>query len=149
MSPPSLHGVVEDPGEHGPEALLEAHAEQLAAVVGTVGPAAAAEAAELDPETAEALADVDVGAAGELDLEAAAAVLALADGAPEAGTLVAEALDELLFGMTAGVLNVDVVAAELPHDLEAREVQGILEGRHPATLGEYAALQAVIAGRSR
>lgn len=148
MSSPSLHGVVESPGELTADELLDAHTAQLAAVIAAVGVEAAAEAADLDQATVEALADSDPAVAGDLDLDDAAAVLALADGAPSPDDLVGEALDELLFGMTAGVLNVDVVAAELPDDLEPREVQGILEGRHPVTLGEYAALQQVIASRA-
>lgn len=148
MSSPSLHGVVESPGELTADELLDAHTAQLAAVIAAVGVEAAAEAADLDQATVEALADGDPAVAGDLDLDDAAAVLALADGAPSPDDLVGEALDELLFGMTAGVLNVDVVAAELPDDLEPREVQGILEGRHPVTLGEYAALQQVIASRA-
>lgn len=148
MSHPSLHGVVESPGELTADELLDAHAAQLAAVIAAVGAEAVTEATGLEQAAVEGLAGGDVAAAGALDLDAAAAVLALADGAPPPEDLVDEALDELLFGMTAGVLNVDVVAAELPDDLEPREVQGMLEGRHPVTLGEYAALQQVIASRA-
>lgn len=148
MTPPSLHGVVDSPGELTADELLGAHADQLAAVIAAVGIEASAAAADLDQATIEGLADRDLATASALDLDDAAAVLALADGAPPADDLVGEALDELLLGMTAGVLNVDVVAAEHPDDLEAREVQGMLEGRHPVTLGEYAALQQVIASRA-
>jgi hypothetical protein len=148
VTAPSLHAVVDDPGERTVEGLLEAHAAQLAGVTDAVGIEAAAEAAGLQPDTVAAVAGGDIDAAGDLDLGAVASILALGDGAPPAGDLVNAALDELLFGMTAGVLDVDVVAGELTNDLEPREVQGMLEGRHPLTLREYAALQQVIEGRS-
>lgn len=147
MNPPSLHAVVDDPGERSETALLEAHRAQLAAAVATVGVEAAAEAADADRERLDAIADGDADAAGELDLEAVAAVLALVDGAPSASALVDEALDELLFGMTTGVLDVDVVAGALDADLEPREVHGMLEGRHPLTLSEFVSLHRTIASR--
>ncbi|MDZ7701918.1 MAG: DUF5791 family protein [Halobacteriales archaeon] len=143
MSPPSLHAVVEAPGEHGAAELLAAHAEQLAAVVDAAGE----ETASIDPDVLDAITGGDPAAVGELALGDVAAVLALADGTPAADALVDEALEELLFGMTTAVLDVEVLAAELPQDLEPREVQGILEGRHPTSLHVYATLQAVIAGR--
>lgn len=140
-----LHDVVDEPGEHTMDELLAAHAEQLAAVVRAIGVETAAEIAR---KPVAALADGNSVAAGDLDLETAAALLARADGAPPADTILAEARDALLFGMTAGVLNVDVVAGEVAADLEPREVQGMVEGRHPMTLRQYAALQRVIEGRT-
>lgn len=149
MTRPTLTDVVDEPGRLSAAELLDAHAEQLAAVIDAVGVGPAAEVTELAEETVAAVATGDRNAAGDLDLAAAAAILSLADGAPTAEDIVTQALDDLLFGMTAGVLNVDVVAGELAVDLEPREVQGVLEGRHPATLREFVALQQVIAGRSR
>lgn len=148
MSPPTLHGVVDDPVGLTAEELLAAHVAQLGDVIDAVGVEAAAETAGIGRKAAAAVARGDVDVAGDLDLEDAAAVLALADGAPPGDEIIAEALEELLFGMTVGVVDVDVVAAELDLDLEPREVQGMLEGRHPLTLREYAALQRVITGRS-
>lgn len=148
MSPPTLHGVVDDPAGLTAEELLAAHVDQLGDVIDAVGVEAAAETAGIGREAATAVAEGDVDTGGDLDLDDAAAVLALADGTPPGDEIVAEALQELLFGMTAGVIDVDVVAGELALDLEAREVQGMLEGRHPLTLREYAALQHVITGRS-
>lgn len=148
MSRPSLHAVVDDPGERTVEGLLEAHVGQLAAVIDAVGVGPAAEAAEIDRDTVAAIADGDVDVAGALALEDAAAILALADGSPAGDDLVDEALDRLLFGMTVGVLDVDVLAGELALDVEPREVQGMLEGRHPLTLAEYVAIQQVIEERS-
>ena len=148
MSSPSLHAVVDDPGERTAPELLEAHRAQLAAVLEAVGIADAVEATDAGRDRLAAIAAGDADAAGELDLGAAAAVLALADGAPAPSALVDEALESLLFGMTAGVLDVDVVAGEVEADLEPREVQGMLEGRHPVSLREFVALQRVIAGRA-
>lgn len=143
-----LHDVVDDPAEYDEAALLATHAEQLADVIEAVGVEAAAEAAGESVETLAVVADGNGEAAGDLDVEAAAAVLALADGAPDAGTIAAEARDALLFGMTAGVLNVDVVARDVADDVEPGEVHGMLEGRHPMTLRQYVALQRVIEDRT-
>ena len=143
-----LHDAVDDPGLHTEAELLAAHVARLREAVEASGVEVAADAAGLDPETISAVADGDAAAAAALDLEAVAAILALDDGAPGADAIAAEARDALLFGMTAGVLNVDVVAGDVSADLEPREVQGMLEGRHPMTLRDYAALQHAIAARS-
>ncbi|MFB6360471.1 MAG: DUF5791 family protein [Halobacteriales archaeon] len=148
MSPAALHRVVDRPGERSAEELLDAHAAQLQAAIDAAGVEAAAEAAGLDQETVSAIADGDSGAAAEIPLEAAAELLARPAETASGQELLAEALDELLFGMTAGVLNVDVVAAELESDLDPREVQQALEGRYPVTLGQYVELQRLIASRS-
>lgn len=149
MSPPNLHGIVDDPAGLTAEEVLAAHVVQLGDVIEAVGVEATAETAGIGRDAVGAVADGDVDVAGDLDLDDAAAILALADDAPPGDEIVSEALEELLFGMTAGVLDVDVVAGELALDLEPREVQGMLEGRHPLTLREFAALQHVITGRLR
>ena len=143
-----LHDVVDDPGDRSPGALLAALADRLAAAVDDAGAGPAAEATGLPVPTVEAVADGDVEAAGALDLRAAAALLALDGGTPDADAIAAAARDEVLFGMTAGVLNVDVVAGEVDLDLDPKEVQGMLEGRHPMTLREYATLRAFVASRA-
>lgn len=148
MSPAGLHGVVDRPGELTVEELLDAHTAQLAAAVDGTDVQAAAQASGLEPETVSAIAAGDAGAAAAIQLEAAAELLAQQADSASGQELLAEALDELLFGMTAGVLNVDVVAAELESDLEPREVQQALEGRYPVTLGQYVELQRLIASRS-
>lgn len=148
MSPPSLHGVVDDPGELTAEALLAAHVDQLGDVIEAVGVETVAETTGVGRDVVAALVGGDLDVAGDLDLDDSAAILALDDDAPPADEIVSEGLQELLFGMTTGVLDVDVVAGELALDLEPREVQGMLEGRHPVTLGEYAALQHAITSRS-
>jgi hypothetical protein len=141
-----LHDVVADPVARTPAEVLAAHAAQLADAIETVGVERAADAADLPASTLQSLATGDADAAGDLEIEAAAAILALVAGAP-AEDIAADARDALLFGMTTGVLNVDVVAGEGTVGLEPREVQGMVEGRHPMTLREYVALQQVIAGR--
>lgn len=148
MSPPSLHGVVDDPVGPTAEALLAAHVDQLAEVIDAADVEAAADATGLDREAVAAVAEGDVTVAGDLALDEAAAILALADDAPPGDEIVSEALEALLFGMTAGVLDVDALAGELALDLEPREVQAMLEGRHPLSLREYAAIQHAIAKRS-
>lgn len=149
MTDATLHDVVDSPGELTPEALLAAHARQLAAVVDAVGADDAAGATDLPADDVAAVAAGDVDAVGDLDLEDAAAILALAEGAPDAGTIAAEAREALLVGMTTGVLDVEVVAAEVALDVDPREVQAMLEGRHPATVREYAALQRFVSSRAR
>lgn len=148
MSPPSLHDVVDRPGDQPQEELLDTHTAQLAAAIQSTGVDEAARASGLEPATVSAIEDGDATEAAEIGLEAAATLLAQSDPETAAGTLVSEALDELLFGMTAGVLNVDVVAGELETDLDAREVQQALEGRYPLTLGQYVELQQLISSRA-
>lgn len=143
-----LHDVVEDPGSQSEDALLAAHVDQLAGVVGALGTDAAARATGLSTDTLAAVAARDRDAAAALDIDEVAALLALADDAPAADSIASEARDALLLGMTAGVMNVDVVAGDLSIDLEPREVQGMLEGRHPMTLREFVALQRAIGRRS-
>lgn len=144
-----LHDVVDDPAAHSVRELLELHAARLADTIETVGVERAGEAVDLSPTTLEALAAADADAAGDLAFETAAAILALEDDGPSAQEIAGAARDALLFGMTAGVLNVDVVAGEAAVDVEPREVQGMVEGRHPMTLLEYVAIQRVIAARDR
>ncbi len=149
MTSATLHGVVDSPGERTEAELVAAHAGQLAAVVEAVGADDAVEASGLSPGTVAAVAAGDAGAVGDLDIEEAAALLALVDGAPPAGAIAAEAREDLLLGMTTGVLSVDVVAAEVDVELDPREVQGMVEGRHPMTVEQYAALQRFVASRGR
>lgn len=149
MTTATLHGIVDAPGELTEAELVAAHAEQLAAVVEAVGADSAVEASGLPPGTVAAVAAVEPEAVEDLDLEEAAALLALVDGAPAAGAIAAEARDDLLLGMTTGVLSVDVVAGEVGVELDPREVQGMVEGRLPMTVKQYAALQRFIASRGQ
>lgn len=130
-----LTGRFPEAGERGPEALLAAYQDVLRAVIDEHGTEAVAEETGLDAATVAALEDGD---ASEVTLEDAAAVLATSEEYPDADAVVAEARDILLMGMTTAVMDVDSVAAELGGDLDPKEIQQKVEGRHPITLGEYA-----------
>jgi hypothetical protein len=145
----SLQGDVENPGDRTVDELLDIQTARLGKIINDLGIEAAARLPGLDPDMIAAIADGDASIAGQLDLEAVATLLASSEGTPSATALLDEALDELLFGMTTGVLNVDVVAGELDADLGPREVQQVLEGRHPVTLRDFLELQRLIASRSR
>jgi hypothetical protein len=145
----SLQGDLENPGDRTVDELLEIQTTRLRKIINDLGVEAAARLTGLDPDMIAAIGDGDASTAGPLDLEAVATLLASSEGTPSATALLDEALDELLFGMTTGVLNVDVVAGELDADLGPREVQQVLEGRHPVTLRDFLELQRLIASRSR
>lgn len=142
-----LHDVVEDPGRRSAADLLAAHTEQLGEVIRAVGLEEVAAAVDLPTADLAEIAEGDAETAAALDLEAVASIVALAEGSASPEAIAGEARDDLLFGMTAGVLNVDVVAGDVSVDIEPREVQAMVEGRQPMTLREYVALQRVIAGR--
>jgi hypothetical protein len=130
-----LTGRFPDAGEQPPEQLLEDYQDVLHTVLDEHGIETVAAESGLDESVLDGLADGD---ASELTLEDAAAVLAVAEAYPDADTVVTEARDILLLGMTTAVMDVDSVAAELGGDLDPKEIQQKVEGRHPITLGEYA-----------
>lgn len=142
-----LQDVVEDPGRTGVAEQLHAHVAELGRLVEAVGIDACAEAADLPASTVTALADGDVETAADLDLEAVAAIHALEADAPGAAAILAEAREDLLLGMTVGILSVDEVASDVDMALEPREIQGLLEGRRPMSLRAYVELSHVIANR--
>ncbi len=107
-----------------------------------MGVDAVVERTDVDREVVAGLAD---GAAPELTVEDAAAILATAEDAPAKDAIVAEVRDHLLMGMTTAVLDVDSLAAELDEDVEARTVQQMVEGRREMTLAEYARIHHAIA----
>lgn len=144
-----LHDVVDDPGARSEVELLGAHVDRLSAIIATVGPDVAADETGVAGEAIAAVIEGDIEAAGALDVGAAAAILALEDDAPSPREIDAAAREALLFGMTAGVLNVDVLAGEVADDLDPRAIQGMLEGRHPMSLRTFVALQRAIERRSR
>ncbi len=125
-----------------PEELREQYEAELAETVETVGVDAVVERTDVDREVVAGLAD---GAAPELTVEDAAAILATAEDAPAKDAIVAEVRDHLLMGMTTAVLDVDSLAAELDEDVEARTVQQMVEGRREMTLAEYARIHHAIA----
>ena len=133
---------IEAPDEISPEALLDRYQAELARVVTAVGRERVLEATDLDAAAVDA---VESGDAADLDVRDAAAILALREGAPDAETILAEVRDHLLLSMTGAMLTVDRVAADVEGDLDPKEVQGMVEGRHPMTLAEYARIHHFVA----
>jgi len=127
----------DEPGEMTPQELERVYAEALDAVVTNRGAETVATEASVPADTVRA------AAAGELDgvtLEEGAAILALAEDHPPAEDIVVVALDDLLMGMTNAVLDVEALESAIGGELDAREIQQKVEGRHPITLAEYALL---------
>ncbi|WP_135819826.1 DUF5791 family protein [Halostella litorea] len=127
-----------------PADLRSEYDADLAAAVEAAGVDRAAEAADVERSTVEALV---AGDAPDLTLAAAAAIQALDPDAPDADTLVEMACEHLLLGMTTGVMDVDAVARELAIDLDPKEVQQKIERRAPMTFDEFVHVQHAIAGR--
>ena len=140
-----FHEVTDDPGARTPAELRELYEAELLAVVDRHGLEAVAAASGVDEATLRALRDGD---SPELELEAAASVLAVADGAPDADTIATVSRDALLMGMTTAVLDVEAVESGLGGELEAREIQSKIEGRFPMTLEEFALLHRYIESRT-
>lgn len=128
-----------DAAAAGTAADLRATYERLLGeVVEEVGADTVAAETGLASETVDRIA---AGEAGDLTLSDAAAVLALSPSRPDAQTIVQEARDALLLGMSVAVVDVDAVASNLDGDLDAKEIQAKIEGRQPMTLAEYARIQ--------
>ncbi|OVE84547.1 DUF5791 family protein [Natronolimnobius baerhuensis] len=101
----------------------------------------AAAATDLERERLDA---VLAGDEPELSLEEAAQIQALADGAPDAETLVTIACEHLLLGMTTAVLDVDALESELAIEMDAKEIQQKIEQRAPMSFDEYVHIQHAI-----
>ncbi len=140
-----LYDVVESPGSHTPTELCEAYMSEVREVVESNGVKTVAEQSGIDEEKIDAIA---AGRTPDLTLEEATSILAVADGTPDAEDIVLEFRDDLLMGMTTGVLDVDTVAANVDLDLSGQEVQQVLEGRNPVTLLQLATLHQYIAERN-
>jgi hypothetical protein len=139
-----LRGQFESAGETTPQRLREAYDELLAATVRQVGAPTVATESGVDEETLVALVD---GESPDLSLEEAASILAADPDRPDAETLLAEARDVLLMGMSTAVLDVEAVASGIDDALEPKEIQQKAEGRHPMLLDEYALLHSFIESR--
>ena len=142
-----FHEITDDPGARTPAELRELYEAELLAVVDRHGLEAVASASDVDEATLCALQDGDSPEL-ELELEAAASVLAVADDAPDADTIATVSRDALLMGMTTAVLDVEAVESGLDGELEAREIQSKIEGRFPMTLEEFALLHRYIESRT-
>ena len=140
-----LYDVVESPGSRTPTELCEAYMSEIRAVVESHGVETVAEESGVDEEEIDAIA---AGRTPDLTLEEATAILSVADENPGAEDIVLEFRDDLLMGMTTGVLDVDTVAANVDLDLSGQEVQQVLEGRNPVSLLQLATLHQYIAERN-
>ncbi|WP_276271141.1 DUF5791 family protein [Haloarcula litorea] len=141
-----LRAEFPDAGEQSADELLAAYGSVLAATVESVGVDGVSTATGLDRETVAAVADGEVA---DLTLAEAAAVLATDPDRPDADAVQAEAQDILLMGMTTAVMDVESLASGIDDELEPKEIQQKIEGRHPMTLAEYALLHSHIEGEQR
>jgi hypothetical protein len=130
-----LRGRFEAADELSPAELRRQYEEALVETIERVGESTVAEQSGVDEATITALLDED---SPELTLEDAAAIFATDDQYPDADAIEAEARDILLMGMSMAVLDVEAIAAGINDELEPREIQQKVEGRHPISLGEYA-----------
>ena len=151
-----------------PEDLWRSYVEDLAGTVERHGVELVREETSLDRETIDALVEreystlaagesmalAENGSAGEtsgdrapLSLQDACEVAALRAEQPEAETILIEACEHLLLGMSTAVLDVETLASEVALDLEPKEIQQKLERRAPMSFAEYVQLQYAIANR--
>lgn len=136
-----LRGTFEDAGEQSADQLLAAYEDRLAETIDTVGPTAVTAQTDLDRETVDAVLD---GNGAALTLEEAAEILATDEELPDAESIVAEARDILLMGMSMAVLDVEAIASGIDDAMEPKEIQQKAEGRFPMSLDEYALLHSYI-----
>jgi hypothetical protein len=141
-----LRGEFPSAGQSTPEGLRGAYDDRLVATIEAVGETAVTEQTGVEESTLQALR---AGESPEVTLAEATAVLATDPDRPDAGTLLAEARDILLMGMSAAVLDVEAIAAGIDDEMEPKEIQQKVEGRYPMTLDEYARLHAYIEGAKR
>ncbi|MGQ4554763.1 DUF5791 family protein [Halobellus sp. GM3] len=140
-----LYDAADEPATLTAETLREAYEAQLRTVVNDVGIEPAAAESGVDAELIEA---IEAGGVPDLPVEDAAAILALADGRPDAESIVLELRDHLLLAMTTGVVDVDTIASNVDLDLSGQEIQQAIEGRTAMTLGQLAAIQRYLAERN-
>jgi len=141
-----LRGEFESVGTASPDATRQEYERVLVETVERVGTSSVAAETGIDGERLTALV---AGEAPDLSVEEATAVLATDPDRPDAETLLAEARDILLMGMSTAVLDVDAIASGLGGELEPKEIQQKVEGRYPMTLAEYALLHTHIEGEKR
>ena len=139
-----LRGEFESAGEQSTDELRSAYGRRLAETVEALGVDTVVERSGVDRDVVAAVA---AGEEPELTLAAAAAILAADPEHPDGETLKTDALDILLMGMTTAVVDVDAVATGLNDEMDPKEIQQKVEGRHPITLGEYAAIHHFLESR--
>lgn len=141
-----IRGAFDTASELDPDDLRVDYDELLTDAIGSVGIGTAAEETGVKTATLRAVVD---GETPDLSLEEATTILALEDDRPDGDTLLAEARDILMMGMSAAVLDVEALASGIGDALDPKELQQKIEGRYPMTLDEYALLHAYIENRKR
>ncbi|MEF8781877.1 MAG: DUF5791 family protein [Haloarculaceae archaeon] len=141
-----LEGEFPAAGEATRDELRAAYDDLLAATIQSAETSTVAGETGIDESTLEALLDSD---SPKLSLEDTAAILGTDSDRPDAETILAEARNILLMGMSAAVLDVEAVAAGIDDEMEPKEIQQKIEGRHPMSLDEYALLHSYIEGEKR
>jgi hypothetical protein len=136
-----LRGAFDTAGEMSAEELQNAYERRLAETIEQTGESAVQEETSVDEETIAALV---AGESPELTLEAAAEILATDPELPDADSIVAEARDILLMGMSIAVLDVEAVASGINDEMDPKEIQQKAEGRFPMMLDEYALIHSYI-----
>ena len=152
-----------------PVELWRSYVEDLAGTTERVGAETVREETSLDRETIDALLeraystlangdstslaenDSALGASdgsAPLSLRDACELCALEPEQPDAETILIEACEHLLLGMSTAVLDVETLATEVALDLEPKEIQQKLERRAPMSFEEFVQLQYAIANRS-
>jgi hypothetical protein len=138
-----LGGEFPAAGEATRDELRAAYDDLLAATIQSVGATTVADETGIDESRIEALLDGD---SPELSLAESAAILETDSERPDAETILAEARNILLMGMSAAVLDVETLAAEIEDEMQPKEIQQKVEGRHSMSLDEYALLHSHIEG---
>lgn len=141
-----IRGAFDTGDELDPDELRAAYDDALAVAIDAVSVPTAADRTGIDEGTLRAILD-DQGP--ELSLGDATTILALSEDRPDADVLAAEAREILLMGMSSAVLDVEAIAAGIDDELDPKEIQQKIEGRHPITLDEFALLHAFIENRKR
>ena len=151
-----------------PADLWRSYVEELASTAADHGVERVREDTSLDRETIDALVEREfstlaagesmdlvenestAGASGDrapLSLRDACQIAALRAEQPDAETIMIEACEHLLLGMSTAVLDVETLATEVALDLEPKEIQQKLERRSPMSFEEYVTIQHAIANR--
>ncbi|WP_267642520.1 DUF5791 family protein [Haloarchaeobius amylolyticus] len=132
-----------------PADLESEYADDLAAVVESVGVDTVVGSTGLDRASVEQLAQGELPT--DFSLEEAAEVQSLAEGVADPDTVVEMACEHLLLGMSTGVMNIETVAADLDSDLDLdpKDVQQKIERRAPMSFHEFVHVQHVIASKQR
>jgi hypothetical protein len=139
-----LHDELADPEGTTPADLRARYERELADVIERVGVDEAVAESGVDRETVAALV---AGESPEVTVSEAASLYAL-DDERDADAILAAVRDHLMLGMSSAVVDVDALAAGIDGDLDPKEIQQKIEGRHPMTLDEYARVNRFVAAEN-